>query len=295
MQRIHKHHNFHQLFHKVFHDFFHKFPQGGGREETRDLLGLRILLRAMPPKKTAPKQQQKSLEQTGTLPLLKKPAETVGKQFKVIGSHWGSACPAADRNKEFVCVVKEFTVLHTFSPTERGPAVQLLEMGTDGMGGDSDPFWMKYPYPFLDFYYKAYPLQKEPAERGAADAQPNAEETAEKVEAESNSVVYQYLEPVRSEKKKNRQVNVFSCKVLCTVKGVGHSCEAECGSSITLFGKTTGPFFKHVRRKALRCPAHAALMEELNLASCRQARTATHRHHHRATPTPLLLSLPHCR
>ena len=96
------------------------------------------------------KQVQKSLESMGTLPLLQKPGEVVGKPIKVIGSHWGSACPPADKEKEFVCVAKEFTLLHSFAPTDRSPAVQLLEMGTDGKGGNTDAFWMKYPYPFLE-------------------------------------------------------------------------------------------------------------------------------------------------
>lgn len=104
------------------------------------------------------KAVQQSLEQTGQLPLLKKPAEVVGKSMKVIGSHWGSACPPADKNKEFVCVVKEFTFLHSFSPTDRQAGVQLLEMGEDGQGGNTDPFWMRYPFPFLESWYKAHPL-----------------------------------------------------------------------------------------------------------------------------------------
>ena len=63
---------------------------------------------------------QKSLEQTGQLPLLKKPIECVGKHLKLPGSYWGSSCPAGDKDKTFVIVVKDFTTLHTFSSTKRG-------------------------------------------------------------------------------------------------------------------------------------------------------------------------------
>ena len=222
--------------------------------------------------KAKAKPQQQSLEQAGQLPLLKKPGETVGKSIKVIGAHWGSACPPADKNKEFECVVKEYTVLHTFSPADRGPAMQLIEMGTDGHGGASEAFWMKYPYPFLEFWYKTFPLQREaaPAERSPTAGSPEGAPA----EAPQRTIVYDHLDPVRSEKKNGRQVNVFACKVMVPVRGTT-GIEQKCNASCTLFGKTTGPFFKHVRRRALNgCQAHAALLERLNLSSCRQARYA---------------------
>jgi hypothetical protein len=226
--------------------------------------------------KVKPKQQ--SLEQAGQLPLLKKPGETVGKPINVIGSHWGSACPQADKDKQFVCVVKEYTLLHTFSPAERGPAMQLLEMGVDAKGGDSEPFWMKYPYPFLEFWYKAYPLEAAPAERTAtAEADPAAAAEASPHE-KSRSLVYDYLDPVRSERKGGRQINVFACNVMVPI-GCGIAGEKKCGASCTLFGKTTGPYFKHVRRMQKNgCGAHAALAEVLNLSSSRQVRLLPYCH-----------------
>ena len=69
---------------------------------------------------TKPKSVQKSLEQSGQLPTLKKPAETVGKTIKIPGEHWGANCPSADKKKLFLCTIKDFTLLHTFSPTEKG-------------------------------------------------------------------------------------------------------------------------------------------------------------------------------
>jgi hypothetical protein len=242
----------------------------------------------------APKKKpvQQSLQQAGQLPLLKKPADTVGKAMKVIGSHWGSSCPPADKNKLFVVVIKEFTYLHSFSPTERGPGVQLLEMGVDGHGGQTDPFWMRYPYPFLTFWYEAHPLQPEDASTpppGSAGSEPPAPEV---VEEKPKSIVYDYLEPVRSERKNGRQVNVFSCKAMVTLRGEGGSISKACGGSVTLFGKSTGPFFKHVRRHAKHgCEAHQALLETINLSSCRQVRGCSARAMRALDRIAMLLSM----
>ena len=90
------------------------------------------------------KPVQRSLEQTGQFPLLKKPSDVVGKHIGVPGEHWGSACPPADKNKIFQCIITDYTVLHQHSPLERWPAMKLSEMGTDGQGGNSEAFWMRY-------------------------------------------------------------------------------------------------------------------------------------------------------
>ena len=53
--------------------------------------------------------------------------------------------------------------------------MQLLEMGVDGQGGNSDPFWMAYPYPFLKFWYEAHPLEKAPAEVVVVEGYPQVD------------------------------------------------------------------------------------------------------------------------
>ena len=81
--------------------------------------------------------------------------------------------------------------------------MKLSEMGTDGQGGNSEAFWMRYPFPFLNFWYATYPLQPTAIDTTAevtADVTAEAEvETEEK--AKTRSIVYKYLELVRSEKK----------------------------------------------------------------------------------------------
>ena len=56
----------------------------------------------------------------------------------------------------------------------------------------------------------------------------------------------------------------YKCNIMCTFDGVGGSINKACGASVTIYGKSTSNFFKHVRCFARRgCAAHEALMEEL--------------------------------
>ena len=166
----------------------------------------------MAPKK---KQVQRSLEQSDLLPTLKKPLESVGKTIDIPGSHWGDQCPAADKEKIFKCTINDYTVLHDFSPRDRGPGMQLTDMGVDGQGGNSVRFWMKYPYPFLNFFYKTFPLALAAAHIPDSDQTDGAAvlDTAEEAATKTpRSVVYDYLEPLRSEKVNGSQKCVFPCK-----------------------------------------------------------------------------------
>ena len=227
----------------------------------------------MAPKK---KPVQKSLEQVGQLPTLKKPIEAIGKTLEVIGAHWGSACPSGDKDKIFSCTINDFTLLHVFSPTKRAPAFQLTDMGTDGLGGNSERFWMEYPYPFLEFYWKTFPtaMAAERLPDLPADAIEMQETTPPVMK--SRTLVYDHLDTLRSEKIRGRQKNVFTCKVVCQMETTAGKADKVCGQEITLYGKSTGPFFKHVRRAGKRgCSAHAALTEVLNTSSERQVRNET--------------------
>jgi len=113
----------------------------------------------MAPKKK-PAVRQQSLEATGHLPLLAKPIELVGKQVSVPGSFWGTAARRGEANQIYICIINDFTLLHTFSATDKGPAFQLIECGVTGSEGNSEPFWMQYPFPFLEFWYKDNPISR---------------------------------------------------------------------------------------------------------------------------------------
>lgn len=220
---------------------------------------------------------QVSLEEVNMLPLLKKPLEMIGKEVLVPGSHWGDSCTnARDKNRKFVCVVMDFCLTHRFEQNETPcTAFKLHEMGVDGTGGNSEPFWMKYPMPFLTFYYETFPdeLQQRrtavpPAQQGAQEDRAEGAEAEVVVEAphsnktdedRTSTIIYSYLKFVTTKSQGGKSVACFTCTV------------GKCGASVTIHNKSTGPFFKHVRRKAATgCEKHAAVLEELNMSSCRQ-------------------------
>ena len=209
------------------------------------------------------------------LPLLKKPAEVVGKDINVPGSHWGESCPGTDKDKLFVCGVEDFLISHRMFPgAVPGMAFKMHELGEDGTAGNSDSFYMSYPFPALDFYYATYPNElpatpqdKPPAVDAAID--PDDGDADEARELEARSLAYEYLLPLSSErvlagKQCGRMRNKFKCKI------------EGCRTKLTLYGKSTGSFFRHVRRAAIGfgtvSTAHSVALERLNASSCRQVK-----------------------
>lgn len=211
---------------------------------------------------------QQPLTGAGLLPLLKKPHATVGKVINLPGKAWGSACPPADVNKIFKTTIMDHSLAHRDeedgTPYE---ALQLQEMGQDGSGGNSLLFWMKYPIPFLQYYYDTFPdeLQatKAQAVHDAAATTPQTaggqETPAEESGPATKTGIYQHLDFIKTETVNGRTRSCFTCRI------------NKCGGSVTIFGKSTGPFFKHVRRRAKRGDeAHAKVLDEVNELSCRQ-------------------------
>ncbi|KAL1527205.1 hypothetical protein AB1Y20_015884 [Prymnesium parvum] len=103
----------------------------------------------MPRRKQQRPRGQRSLEAAGHLPLLAKPLDLIGKQVTIPGSHWGSAARRGEANLQYICIINEFTLR--------------------GAEGNSEPFWMEYPTPFLQFWYKDNPPP--PAEDAEAGEQ----------------------------------------------------------------------------------------------------------------------------
>ncbi|KAL1499325.1 hypothetical protein AB1Y20_011533 [Prymnesium parvum] len=191
--------------------------------------------------------------------------------MSVPGSYWGTAARRGEAVQQYICIINDFTLLHSFSATQKGPAFQLMECGVTGSEGNSEPFWMPYPYPFLEFWYKENPIKPLPlnlpaAQTTAGEGHVNGEEDTET--KQNRTEVYQYLDRVRSfkvtsGKQKGRMCHSYKCNILCA-NGV------KCGGSVTIYGKSTSPYFKHVRRKAKMCNAHFEVSRLLDVSSCRQ-------------------------
>ena len=213
-------------------------------------------------------------------PLLKQPVSMVGEKLDVPGSFWGTSATRGQKDKMYSCTVVDFTLLHVFSPTQRGAAFKLVEMGEDGSGGVSEDFWMAYPDPFLKYYYEQHPEKLRQAQEAAAPITPVArhgdetaaaavdlEDDVPKKTPETTTRVYDYLKQIRTGK--NTKGRLFT-KYRCVITNDRKKC---CASSVTLYGKSTGPFFKHVRCKARAGDtAHKEVLELLNASSSRQVR-----------------------
>ena len=89
--------------------------------------------------------------------------ELVGKSVNIPGSFGGSSAVTSEAKRIYKCTVIDFRLKHVFEEGEdnehTSDAVHLTEMGVDGAGGNSEDFWVKYPYPFLKLYYDTYPAE----------------------------------------------------------------------------------------------------------------------------------------
>ena len=95
------------------------------------------------------------------LPHLAKPLSAIGDYIEIQGREWGS-CPAADKDRWFKCIVRQFDAVHEFPGGSRSAGFQVQEMGESGEGSlepgvaSGEVFWVQYPNPFLKHYYKAH-------------------------------------------------------------------------------------------------------------------------------------------
>ena len=92
---------------------------------------------------------------TSMVPVLPKTAVAIGKHASVPGKYW-QGCPAADKEKRYLCMVVEFKPVHDFGNGFKGAGFSLKEMGEDGKGNlelgvaSGAEFVMAYPIPFVE-------------------------------------------------------------------------------------------------------------------------------------------------
>ena len=152
----------------------------------------------MPRKKKKGKQQAICGD---LLPLLSKPFAQVGKLIEIPGVYWQLSrgrMSEEEKTTLFKCVVRDFSYSHKMQgESTLVQAFELQEMGITGTGsleeGDSsgDIWWMKYPYPFLEYYYKTFP-DENPANEIPAPTPTPATATATAEPAEVPETVSQF-------------------------------------------------------------------------------------------------------
>ena len=76
---------------------------------------------------------------------------------------------AVERKTLYLCTVIEFEAMHKMpGKSTFEQAFKVQEMGETGTGslekGDAsgEVFWISYPYPYLDLYFKTFPLELPP-------------------------------------------------------------------------------------------------------------------------------------
>ena len=97
-------------------------------------------------------------------PLVDARANT-GKDVHIPGHFWNN-CAKGDEEKLFPSTILDYSALHSFISGPPSQAVCCVEKGT------GERFWIRYPVPFLDFWYSTYPLQEEEEDAAAATPPP---------------------------------------------------------------------------------------------------------------------------
>ena len=132
---------------------------------------------------------------------VKDKASLVGCTIHMTGKDWGEECEPEDAETIYKLIVNKFDILRKGSAWPDGissAGAECVEAGTTGESGNSEPLWIKYPLPFLKFYWDARDATRE-EEAAAADeeaAEEDSESDAEDAsgkKAKKKSRLYKYL------------------------------------------------------------------------------------------------------
>lgn len=242
---------------------------------------------------------QQSLADLRVLPQLKKPTAAAGEEVLVLGSYW-TRCAQSDKEKNYICIVREFDALHSWpgpgqteadKSVDKSAGMQLQLMGEEGGAtlDGGEVFWMKYPHPFLQYWYAAHPLEgaagggeaeESTTARNSAieldgDGLTNEETSAVPQEKSRRTKVLQFVKmgkttTAENGKMKGKKRTMATCCV--RMKAVDGRTKI-CGKSMVLWGMSTSRIFGHLREAAEE-PAHARSLAFANGTSCRQVKTA---------------------
>jgi hypothetical protein len=226
------------------------------------------------------------------MPLLKKPLEQVGKFVDVPGAYWSGNMSAEEVAAMYKCAVRDFSYAHDF-PGVKHAAFQLQEMGPKGTGslehGDAsgEIFWMRYPFPFLEYFYGTYPeLLPKPAGTGAepvivdirspgnntdaAKMKPDTHPDFPHIRLSTSAPVFKYY-TINSDilQEMGPKSGLFCGEFECIVRGPDGSL---CGCKRRIFhkrdkGVSSSNLIAHMRERALVCSVHAEAVKVIDAAS----------------------------
>jgi len=216
--------------------------------------------------RTARKPNAAAIAQTKSYPRFQDVQEPVGNFVILKGSHWGKHCAEEDKDKDYRCVVLEYSACQVMGGFA-GQGYRIADKGTDGQGPEGEPFWLRYPNPFLEAWHARVDADKH------AQAESEAEsETTDDDEDKTKPAIYGYLsrDPVAEEviqppkKSAGKVKRTFRCEVQ-------HD-GGICGKLVYITGAITSNAISHLITKAENgCPYHAAALQDIRKQSKRYA------------------------
>jgi hypothetical protein len=259
--------------------------------------------------------------------------EDIGIQIAVPGNHWEGRMTAEEKATDYLCTVRDYSVLHTFPGNNKAQGFELQEMGEDGKGslehGDAsgEIFWIEYPFPYLTYRAKTIPVelveqkQKSPvvdlstpprAGNGGDDAsKPDMHSDYPSLRLSTAPVFKCFAINSDILKEMGPMSGQFAAEFECILE----SCDGmACGAVRSIFHKrgrvvSTTNLIKHVRERAKTCPAHKEALAAIEDSSknyieldgeCISVYNFSESFRWRLVPLPALLSPaagapPHCR
>ena len=221
-------------------------------------------------KKGKARKPAAGLAALGVLPPLKKPTSAIGKTLHIPGSWWHGEDP----KKMCEATVTEFDAVHRFS----GSVSSAMELTVDG---DISTYWMKYPMPFLEHWYKSHPQTNEAAvakdiiELGDSDESLDdwvSDDEGGGAVAKEKATVYEFLsDPIRVEKVPGK------CRgeVVTKLRSV-HRCKVQvadgvmCNEEVPVLGGVTSNAISHMRLRGHTCVHHKVALEKIESKSGRR-------------------------
>jgi hypothetical protein len=147
-------------------------------------------------RKQGARKKNNGVAALGMLPCLRNPDAVVGETLGVPGTwfNFSGVGAAANKLKTHLGTVQSFSAMHRFTGSCIGAAMELSFVG------DDQTTWMRYPMPFLTYWYKSHPQQSDAAPASIVLSDESGEDDWELEEDASpkkdKAAVYAFLSPV---------------------------------------------------------------------------------------------------
>jgi hypothetical protein len=105
-------------------------------------------------------RNQSTLSSVGISPKLARPSDAIGETIMVPGSYWpwkNKDLALQNAEKLFECTIMGFDAMHRPDNGTPSASFQLQDPDIEEDGSHTQ-FWMAYPSPFLQYWYKSHAM-----------------------------------------------------------------------------------------------------------------------------------------